>query len=135
MFTAYLDCDKDPGETDGDAGDANNIAEVEINYSKENTEKDGERSKKPSQKIGRCLKNVCKQEFWAESTIRAIMSWIQINEICFRFSSMFKLKLNPITHEVSDQRLLTISYFQLILTSFCTHGTIIDQFIVKGVHR
>ena len=85
VFTAYLDCDKDPGETDGDAGDANNIAEVEINYSKENTEKDGERSKKPSQKIGRCLKNVCKQEFWAESTIRANISWIQINEIWKRF--------------------------------------------------
>ena len=27
------------------------------------------------------------------------------------------------------------SYFQLILTSFWTHGTIIDQFIVKGVHQ
>ena len=27
------------------------------------------------------------------------------------------------------------SYFQLILTSFWTHGTIIDQFIVKGTHQ
>ena len=27
------------------------------------------------------------------------------------------------------------SYFQLIWTSFWTHGTIIDQFIVKGGHQ
>ena len=35
-------------------------------------------------------------------------------------------RLNPITNGFSDQRLLT---------SFWTHGTIIDQFIVKGVHQ
>ena len=50
--------------------------------------------------------------------------------------------INPITHGISDQRLLMgggslgpRSYFQLILTFFWTHGTIIDQFIVKGVHQ
>ena len=50
--------------------------------------------------------------------------------------------LNPITYGVSDLRLLTgggplgpRSYFQLIWTSFWTHGTIIDQFLVKGVHQ
>ena len=54
---------------------------------------------------------------------------------------MITLYLNPITPGVSDQRLLpggvfrTRSYFQLIWTSFWTHGTIIDQFIVKGVHQ
>ena len=49
-------------------------------------------------------------------------------------------QLNSITHGVSDQQLLTGSlgpriYFQLIWTSFGTHETIIDQFIVKGVHQ
>ena len=60
-----------------------------------------------------------------------------------KMSGEFKAHcVNPITHGVSDQRLLTgewslgpRSYFQLILTSFWTHGTIIDQFIVKGVHQ
>ena len=51
--------------------------------------------------------------------------------------------LNPITPRVSDQRLLPGeggslgpgSFFQLIWTSFRTHRTIIEQFIVKGGHQ
>ena len=52
------------------------------------------------------------------------------------------LFFNPISQGVFDQRLVTgggwslgpRSYFQLMWTSFWTHGTIIDQFVVKGVH-
>ena len=48
---------------------------------------------------------------------------------------------NPITAGVSDQRLLPggslgpRSFFWLIWTSFWTFGTIVDQYLVKGVHQ
>ena len=51
--------------------------------------------------------------------------------------NLFGAYINPISHGVFDQRLVTGGgslgprcYFQLILTSFWTHGTINDQFIV-----
>ena len=50
---------------------------------------------------------------------------------------------NPISDGVSDQRLLPgglgslgpRSVFRQILTSFWTCGTIVDQYLVKGVHQ
>ena len=35
----------------------------------------------------------------------------------------------------NDYSLGPLSYFQLIWTSFWTHGTIVDQFLVKRVHQ
>ena len=63
-------------------------------------------------------------------------------ELCEAQHHLNASLLNPITQGFSDQRLLPgggslgpQSYIQLILASFWTHGTIIDQFIVKGVHQ
>ena len=39
MVTAcYLDSHEDPGEADSNAGDADDIADIEIDYSEENAE-------------------------------------------------------------------------------------------------
>ena len=51
------------------------------------------------------------------------------------------LFINSISDGVSGQRLLPggylgpRSFFWLILTSFGTSGTIVDQYLVKGVHQ
>ena len=54
----------------------------------------------------------------------------------------FRDFLNPINDEVSDHPLLPggslgpQSYFlPIIRTSFWTHGTIVNQYLAKGVHR
>ena len=53
---------------------------------------------------------------------------------------IYQMFFNPISEGVSDQQLLLgggslgpRSFFRLILTSFWTCGTIVDQYLVKGI--
>ena len=64
---------------------------------------------------------------------------VHINPNNARIFSDLSLTLLPTGFLINDYSwggsLGPQSYFQLILSSFWTHGTIIDQFIVKGVHQ
>ena len=47
---AHLDCDKDPGDANGNAGDAEKVAQIETENAEQRSEENGERTKKPSKK-------------------------------------------------------------------------------------